>query len=144
MSRLEPDSAASWRHVIAAADSTSGVPVLTLAGRFGFAAAAELAGSIAQTLDGQRSLVLDLAAVEYISSAPLAAILEAGDRCISAGGVLAVASASDPVRLALEFMGAGRTVAIHPTREAALAATAALNETQSRRSPGSDGGPVDP
>src|SRR5579872_68132 len=133
MSRLDPDSAASWRHVIAAADSGTGAPVLALAGRFGFAAAAELATAIERTLHGQRSLVLDLAAVEYISSAPLAAIVEAGDRCTTAGGVLAVAAASDPVRLALEFIDASRVVAIHPTREAALAAANALNGTQSRR-----------
>ena len=114
------DGAGLWQHRMAW-ESVDGVPILTLAGRFGFAAAADLAKAIDRLLAGSSALVVDLVQVEYVSSGALDVLVRARERCSAAGGKLALAVATDPVRLALEFGGSIGAFAIAPTRDGALA-----------------------
>ena len=114
------DQGAVWTHRIAS-EAGGGVPILALAGRFGFAATADLANAIDRLLVGSASMVVDLGQVEYVSSGSLDVLVRAAERCAGGGGVLALVIATDPVRLALEFSGSIGVFAIAPTREAALA-----------------------
>jgi stage II sporulation protein AA (anti-sigma F factor antagonist) len=83
-----------------------GVLLLLLAGRVGVASAATLATAVADAVTrGDRHLVLDLSAVDYVSSAGLKALETAADRCAETHGSLALRAASRPVRLALELGG---------------------------------------
>lgn len=83
-----------------------GVLVLSLAGRVGFVSAATLVTTVADAVArGDRHVVLDLAAVDYASSAGLHALEAAADRCASADGSLVLRAVSEPVRLALDLGG---------------------------------------
>jgi anti-anti-sigma factor len=83
-----------------------GTLVLVLAGRFGFASATSLTTAVAGALArGDRHLVLDLASVDYVSSAGLNALEAAADRCAETRGSLVLSAVSEPVRLALELGG---------------------------------------
>jgi anti-anti-sigma factor len=83
-----------------------GVLVLLLAGRVGVESAAALVTAVADAVaSGDRDLVLDLSAVDYVSSAGLKALETAADRCAETHGSLALRAASQPVRLALELGG---------------------------------------
>src|SRR5437867_7586675 len=66
-----------------------GVLVLALAGRVGFASADAVAMAVSDaTAKGNRNLVIDLGAVDYLSSAGLRALETAAARCAAAHGTL--------------------------------------------------------
>ena len=82
------------------------VLVLWLVGRLSVSSAPALAAAVADAVSGgDRHLVLDLGAVDYLSSAGLYALEAAADRCAAAGGSLLLRTASEPVRLALDLGG---------------------------------------
>jgi anti-anti-sigma factor len=83
-----------------------GVLVFRLAGRVGVTSAPALVAAVTDAVAREdRHLVLDLSAVDYLSSAGLNALEEAAERCAAAGGRLVLRSLSEPVRLALELGG---------------------------------------
>ena len=70
---------------------------------------------------GDRSVVIDLAGVDYVSSAGLLAIEALATRFMLAGGELELCGLSDPVRLVFELAGLFQHVHVEPDRAAALA-----------------------
>lgn len=83
--------------------------VLTLTGRVGFVSAPTLVATVADAVArGDRRLVLDVAAVDYVSSAGLNALEAAIDRCAQADGRLVLRAVTEPVRLTLELGGLSR------------------------------------
>lgn len=99
-----------------------GALVLALSGRVGQASAAALAAALAGAVEeGKGRLVVDLAGVDYISSAGLQAISSAASRCTELDGRLALCGIAEPVRIALDFGGVLTRAAIEPSRDLAAA-----------------------
>lgn len=99
------------------------VLVLTLRGRLGTASAGDLIDAVlpaAEETGGYRGVLVDLAGVDYMSSAGLMAIDAAAGRMRLAGRHLVLCAACDAVRLVLEFGGVLGDVALEPTRDAGL------------------------
>jgi anti-anti-sigma factor len=96
-----------------------GVRILTLGGRLGAHATDDFVGM----LSGPPSslLLLDLAAVDYISSGPLAALRGAAERMRAAGHELVVCGVTDTVQLCLDLAGVTPCLRTAPDRETALA-----------------------
>jgi anti-anti-sigma factor len=104
-----------------AAEWRDGVLVLTLTGRLGAASAVGLKAAAAQAIGrGDTRLVIDLAGVDYVSSAGLRVLAEAARECASAGGALVLCGVVDAVRLAVDLGGLAAQVAIEPTRDLAI------------------------
>jgi anti-anti-sigma factor len=84
----------------------TGVLVLALAGRIGAASAARLDAALTEAVSrGDRRLVIDMAEVDYISSAGLKVLAAAVHRCAAAGGAFVACGLLDPVRIALDLGG---------------------------------------
>ena len=101
--------------------SDSGILTLTASGRLD----ADTTGRFAEVLNGcidrgDRRIVLDLAGVDYVSSAGLRAILLAAKRGKSVGCAVAVCGLRDHIREVFDLSGFGTVVAIHPTVQEAL------------------------
>jgi len=83
-----------------------GIPVLFVGGRLGHAAAAELeAAALRHTSNGASTVVIDLAGVDYISSAALKVFQSIADKQASSGGGLRLRAPSVAARFALELSG---------------------------------------
>jgi anti-anti-sigma factor len=103
------------------AERCDGVLVLAPCGRLGTVSAGDLIEVIVDALGaGERLLVVDLAGVDYISSAGLLALDAVLGRLHQAGGQLVLASLSEPVRLACDFAGLLPHFDVEPAREAAI------------------------
>jgi anti-anti-sigma factor len=103
------------------AERCDGVLVLAPCGRLGTVSSGDLIEVIADALGaGERLLVLDLAGVDYISSAGLLALDAVLGRLHQAGGQLVLASLSEPVRLACDFAGLLPHFTVEPSRDAAI------------------------
>ena len=72
-----------------------------------------------------RAVVLDLGALDYVSSAGLRAILLIAKTLWEQDGYFALCSVTEPVRDLFEISGFDRIIAIHPSPEPALAAARA-------------------
>lgn len=70
-------------------------------------------------------LVLDLAEVDFVSSAGLRVILSAAKRARVARGHLVVCAVQPPVREVLDISGFTALLTIHPARDGALQALSA-------------------
>ncbi len=79
------------------------VVLLIVAGRLGSAGAAEWRSALDAATSAGGRVHLDLAGVDYISSAGLAVLDEVTERLHAAGGVLEVTRASEAVRLAFRL-----------------------------------------
>ena len=98
-----------------------GVVVLALAGRLGAASAMHLEAAVAEAVGrGDGRLVIDLAGVDYVSSAGLKALAAAAALCARAGGALALCGLADPVRIALDLGGLLPDLRIEPSRDQAI------------------------
>jgi anti-anti-sigma factor len=98
-----------------------GVLVLGLSGRIGRASADLLTATLADAIgQGDVRLVLDLAEMDYISSAGLQSIGSAAAQCDALKGALVLCGVGAPVRIALEIAGALTYLPIEPSREAAI------------------------
>jgi anti-anti-sigma factor len=98
-----------------------GVLVLALAGRLGAASAASFDAAVAEAVGrGDARLVIDLAGVDYVSSAGLNALASAAGRCARSHGALVVCGLVDPVRLALDLGGLIPELPIEPSRVRAV------------------------
>jgi len=115
--------------------SGDGIIVLAVTGRLGTAGAGALVEEVAQALrDGHRWLLLDLAGVDYISSAGLVALDAISGRLHGDGGALVFCGVCEPVKLVLELGGVLPDLTLEPTREAGVARLRA-SQTGKGRSP---------
>lgn len=97
--------------------------VLVCAGRLDNNAAGALESAIAPVLArGTKHIVLDLAGVDYLSSAGLRSILVSLKKTNLAGGTLSLCSVSAMVQEVLTLSGFKNILKIHPDRIAALGA----------------------
>jgi anti-sigma B factor antagonist len=95
--------------------------VLHASGRLDGTTAAGFESAVLAQIDGQpKRLVLDLADVDYVSSAGLRAILLAVKRGKSVGCALALCRLREHIREVFDLSGFGNVVAIHATVEEAL------------------------
>ena len=83
----------------------NGTIVLVLEGRLGHASASQLKAMGEGAAQGSKDVVLDLAAVDYLSSASLKVIADLAAELADRGGVLTVRSPSPAARLSLELAG---------------------------------------
>jgi anti-anti-sigma factor len=98
-----------------------GVLVLAPAGRLGAASAVSFAAAVAAAVGrGDARLVIDLAAVDYVSSAGLNALASAARLCAQSRGALVLCGLVDPVRIALDLGGLIPDLRIEPSRDQAV------------------------
>ena len=103
-------------------DRRNGVVVLEIAGRLGHASADRLTAALTAAIEPRpRGLILDLAQVDYISSAGLLAIDLAGQQLAAAGGALILCALPEPLRIAFELAGLVTRYPVEPSRELAIA-----------------------
>ncbi len=103
-----------------------GISVLTVTGSIDAATSGELAAALdGQTAAGHIRLVVDLSAVDYVSSAGLRALLIALKAARQAGGDLHIAGAQQDVKRVLELAGITGLIRCFETRAEALAGFAA-------------------
>ena len=101
---------------------TGSALVLFPAGRLDSVTSNELEKHVASRLDaGERRLVVDLAGVEYISSAGLRVLLMAAKRLKEPPAALVLCGLGPSVRTVLELAGFLPLFVIEPGREQALA-----------------------
>jgi anti-sigma B factor antagonist len=100
--------------------SEGAVQVVELAGRLDHTTAAQFDAKIS-ALPADK-VVLDLARLDYISSAGLRSVLGALKKLAAAGGSLALAAPSSAVEEVFEISGFVTLVTIHPSRAEAVAA----------------------
>lgn len=97
------------------------VLVLVAEGRLGAGAAQALREALVGAMaEGHRRLVVDLAGVDYVSSAGLVLFEEAQRELDAQGGRLVLAALSEPVRVTIELSGMARGLPIEATRDAAV------------------------
>ncbi len=97
--------------------------VVLFSGRLDSYSAARIEAELVAAIEaGARKLVFDLAALDYISSAGLRVILVVAKRLKPLGGRLVLCRLSAPVLEVFEISGFLSIMAIHDTKEAALAA----------------------
>jgi anti-anti-sigma factor len=102
-------------------DCTSGVCVLGLSNRLDSATAKLVEDKIVGLITaGNHRLVLDLAELEYVSSAGLRVFLLAAKRLKAANGALALSGLTDNVRQTFDIAGFSSIFSIHASRAAAI------------------------
>ena len=101
----------------------SGGTVFSLTGRMDALSAPEVEAKLNPWLEeNKRVLVLDLAGLDYISSAGLRILLSAAKRMKARAGVLFLARLQNGVRQVFEISGFSAILPIYDTVEAALEA----------------------
>lgn len=110
-----------WRlHIVR--ESREAVRILAMSGRIGVASAPLLAEAITEELEsGQTRILLDLAGVDYVSSAGLLALQDAARLAREGGRRVALCNLSEPVRLAFELAGLTGHFTILPSCEDGVA-----------------------
>lgn len=83
----------------------NGTIVLILEGRLGHATAPQLEAMVEGVAQGSKDVVLDLAGVDYLSSAALKVIQSLAAEQAGRGGALTVRTPSPAARLSLELAG---------------------------------------
>ena len=103
-------------------DRDGDVTIVAPAGRLDAASAPTLKSAL-EALDaaGVRRLVIDLAGVEYISSAGLGVLFGLAKRIRETGGALAICALSDQVRRVFELAGYTPHFTVTATRNEAVA-----------------------
>lgn len=105
-----------------AEETISGAVVLRPSGRLDGSSAASFEKAVLERVEARpRRVVLDLANLEYVSSAGLRAVLVAVKRGKSVGCGLAVCNLQPHIREVFDLSGFGNVVAIHATLEEAVA-----------------------
>jgi anti-anti-sigma factor len=98
------------------------VAVITISGRVDSVTAEEFESELVQTIDsGFNNLVLDLAAVDFLSSAGLRVLVTNRKKVASAGGDIRIAQPSEQVIETLEITGLNTLFTTYPDRESAIA-----------------------
>jgi anti-anti-sigma factor len=104
-----------------AEERRDGVLVLAVAGRLGAASAVVLDAAVGRAVArGDARLVIDLAGVDYVSSAGLKALASAADMCLRGRGALALCGLVDAVRVAVDLGGLLLDVPTELSREQAI------------------------
>jgi anti-anti-sigma factor len=98
-----------------------GATVLRPSGRLDGVNAPDFEKAVLARLDAKPSrLVLDLAGIEYVSSAGLRTVLLAAKRAKSLGCVLSVCNLREPIREVFDLSGFGNVVTIRGSVDEAL------------------------
>lgn len=106
-------------------EARAGVTVVTARGRLDGATSSMFAERLGRLVAGaQPRLVVDLADVDFVSSAGLRAVLMLVKKVKAANGVFALCAVQDPVREVFDITGFTSMIDIHPELSAALAAMA--------------------
>lgn len=99
-----------------------GIVIIEVAGRLGAESSGRLIEGVLPETQGERPrILLDLAAVDYVSSAGLTALDAIAGRVHSVQGALVVCSLTDAVRLVFELSGRDAEFTIAATRANGLA-----------------------
>jgi anti-anti-sigma factor len=105
-----------------AEERSAGALVVAPAGRVDSVSSGELERHLLSRLDaGEKRLVIDLAGVDYISSAGLRVLLMAAKRLKPPAGMLVLCGMGPSVRTVLELAGFLPLFAVEPARAQALA-----------------------
>lgn len=103
-------------------EQCDGAVILELSGRLSHASADRLTAALADLSDRRaRHLILDLAQVDYISSAGLLAIDLGAKRLAAVDGVLVLCALPEPLRIAFDLAGFLTRYPVEPSREQAIA-----------------------
>ena len=112
----------TWKLNIRRESVRPDLTVLQVDGRLGSASSGALIEAIVRAIEaGDRQLVVDLANVDYISSAGLLALDAAAGRTHVAGGTLILCGLTEPVRLAFDLSGLLPHFSVETTRAVAIA-----------------------
>ena len=99
-----------------------GIIILAVTGRLGTVSSGILVDALSQEIrEGHLRLLVDLAGVDYVSSAGLGALQEIAQRLHESRGELILCALSEPVRLVFDLAGLLSAFAIEPSRAAGLA-----------------------
>lgn len=102
--------------------SQGNIIILEPVGRLDSLSCREFEARLLAALEQCGSVVVDCAALDYISSAGLRALLVAAKRNRTSGGRLVLATLRDSIREVFDISGFTTIFAIHPTAAAAVAA----------------------
>jgi anti-sigma B factor antagonist len=103
-------------------EAREGVRILGVSGRIGIAASAQLAQALNEELQaGQTSILIDLAGVDYVSSAGLLVLQDTAAAARARGARLALCNLSEPVRVAFDLAGLTAEFAIELSCDAGVA-----------------------
>ena len=99
-----------------------GFVILVVTGRLGTVSSGTLADALSQEIRAENlRLLVDLAGVDYVSSAGLSALQDIAQRLHESSGELILCALSEPVRLVFDLAGLLPAFAIEPSRAAGLA-----------------------
>ena len=99
-----------------------GVLVLDLAGRLDAGSSPPVEAKLLASVRGAPAVLLDLAGLDYVSSAGLRVLLKAAKEARAAGSRFALAGLRPAVREVFEVSGFFAVLTAYPTRAEALAA----------------------
>lgn len=103
-------------------DRAEGVIVLTLSGRISHRTCANLEAALAEAIaHGGAGVVVDLSNVDYVSSPGLRALDSVATRLAGEGRRFVVCGVQDAVNVAFTLGGLTGTLAMEPSRDAAVA-----------------------
>jgi anti-sigma B factor antagonist len=103
-------------------DNTQDVAIMSVKGRVDSNTAPELDSALANLLNSDRNkIILNLEAVEYLSSAGLRALVRALKDAQATGGDLRLASVSQPIEVILRTVGMLQMFKMYPSEQEALA-----------------------
>lgn len=103
-------------------DNTQSVTVMDVKGRVDSETAPELDDALAGLLKNETNkIVLNLEAVDYLSSAGLRALVKALKDAQKSGGNLHLAAVSEPIEVVLRTVGMMQMFKMFPTKAEALA-----------------------
>ena len=104
-----------------------GVLLVLVSGRIDNSNADALEEAVRDGIEGSdRTVIMDLEKLSYISSAGLRVLLTTAKDLLSRDGGLMLCSMSDRVRVPVERVGVDRMIPIYPSRAEALASLNAL------------------
>ena len=103
-------------------DNTQNVPIMNVKGRVDSNSAPELDSALENLLKSEKNrIVLNLEAVDYLSSAGLRALVKALKDAQQAGGNLHLAAVSESIEVIFRTVGMMQMFKMFPTNEEALA-----------------------
>jgi anti-sigma B factor antagonist len=103
-------------------NDSQNVAIMNVKGRVDSNTAPELDSALSNLLDGDKNkIVLNLSAVEYLSSAGLRALVKALKGAQKTGGDVRLAAVSEPIEVILRTVGMMQMFKLFPNNEAAVA-----------------------
>lgn len=103
-------------------DNTQNVAIMNVKGRVDSNTAPELDNALANLLNNDKNkIVLNLEAVEYLSSAGLRALVKALKDAQKSGGDLRLAAVSQPIEVILRTVGMMQMFKMYPSEQEAMA-----------------------